>query len=62
MSATYPRGHLQVNRLYWEVPTDTYFHTPDGIGCIWYESFAEAMEQTGAFDTGIIALHQRLAD
>ena len=62
MSATYPRGHLAVNRLYHEVPTGMYFHTPDGVGVIWYESFAEAMEQTGAFDTGIIAIHSRLAD
>lgn len=58
----YPRSALEVDRLYHEVPTDMYFHTPDGIGCIWYETFAEAMEQTGAFDNGVIAIHRRLAD
>lgn len=59
---TYPRKALLVNRLYHEVPSGMYFHTPDGVGVLWYEDFAEAMAETGAFDTGIIAIHTRLED
>lgn len=62
MSDPYPRSSLEVNRLYHEVPTGMYFHTPDGVGVCWYESFAEAMAQTDAFGTGIIAIHRRLED
>ena len=58
----YPRKCLQVDRLYHEVQSGMYFHTPDGIGVIWYDDFTEAMEQTGAFDSGIIAIHQKLED
>lgn len=62
MPELYSRKSLEVDRLYHEVPTGMYFHTPDGVGVLWYETFAEAMAETDAFGTGIIAIHRRLED
>ena len=58
----YPRKFLKVNRLYHEGPTGLYFYTPDGIGCIWFDTKEEAMKETGAFGLGIIGLNQELED
>lgn len=58
----FPRGSLEVERLYYEQPTGMYFFTPDGIGCIWYETKEEAMADTGAFDQPIITIGQELSD
>lgn len=60
--ATYPRERLEVLRLYWEVPTDKYFYTPDGVGVIWFDDFMEALSETDAFGHGIMAIHRKLAD
>ena len=58
----FSRSHLEVERLYLEQPTGMYFFTPDGIGCIWFDSKEEAMEQTEAFGQPIIVLCQELSD
>jgi hypothetical protein len=58
----FPRKHLKVERLYHEQPTGMYFFTPDGIGCIWYETREEAMEDTEAFGEPIITIVQELDD
>ena len=62
MATEYPRESLQVERLYYESPTGNYFYTPDGIGCIWYESREEALADTDAFGQPIITLTQKLSD
>jgi hypothetical protein len=58
----YPRSHLQVDRLYHESPTGRFFHTPDGMGCIWYDTYKEAMDQTGAFGRPVITIMSALED
>lgn len=58
----YPRDLLKVERLYHEIPTGMYFFTPDGVGCIWYDTLEEAMEDTEAFGEPIIGLNQELED
>lgn len=58
----FPRDYLRVLRLYHEQPTGMYFYTPDGIGCIWYDTLEEALEDTGAFEQPIITLVQELSD
>lgn len=58
----FSRRNLKVERLYHERPTGMYFFTPDGIGCIWYETKEEAMADTDAFGEPIITLHQELDD
>lgn len=58
----FSRAHLEVERLYHEQPTGMYFFTPDGEGCIWYETLEEAMADTDAFGQPIITLCQELSD
>lgn len=58
----YPRKFLKPERLYHESPTGLYFYTPDGEGCIWYESREEALADTDAFGQPIITLMQELSD
>lgn len=58
----FPRASLKVERLYQEHPTGMYFFTPDGIGCIWFDTLEEALEETGAFGQPIIILSQELSD
>jgi hypothetical protein len=58
----FSRRNLKVERLYHELPTGMYFFTPDGIGCIWFETREEAMEETDAFGENIIAINQELED
>lgn len=63
MAHKYPRSALRVERLYHEIPTGMYFFTPDGIGCIWYETKEEALEDTfNGWDQPIIGLNQELED
>ena len=61
-SATYPRGHLQVDRLYHESPTGRFFYTVDGVGVHWFEDHAEAMREVGDFGRPMITIMSRLAD
>lgn len=58
----FSRSNLKVERLYYEQPTGMYFFTPDGIGCIWYETREEAMTDTEAFGQPIITICQELSD
>jgi hypothetical protein len=63
MGMKYPRKYLKVDRLYHEIPTDLYFYTPDGIGCVWFKTREEAIEETGnGFGEGIIAINQELEE
>lgn len=57
----YPRKYLRPGRLYHEQPTGMYFYTPDGVGCIWYDTLEDALED---FDpsSGVIVIHQELSD
>lgn len=58
----YPRKFLKPERLYYEQPTGMYFYTPDGVGCIWFDSREQAMEEVGDFGQPIITLVQELSD
>lgn len=58
----YPRDRLIPMRLYKEAPTGSYFYTPDGIGCVWFDSLTEALEQTAAFCAPIIVIMNKLED
>lgn len=58
MPERYPRSALHINRLYYCAPSEDYFYTPDGIGLIWFESKAQALDQVGTFGRSIITIHQ----
>lgn len=58
----FSREHLKVDRLYYEQPTGMYFYTPDGVGCIWFDTREEALEEVGDFGQPIITLVQELSD
>ena len=58
----YPRKFLLPERLYHEQATGRYFYTPDGEGCIWFDSRQEALEEVGDFGQPIITLMQELSD
>lgn len=59
----FSRKNLKVERLYHEIPTGMYFFTPDGIGCIWYETREEALADTdNGWGQGIIGINQELED
>jgi hypothetical protein len=63
MAHKFSRANLKVERLYHEIPTGMYFYTPDGVGCIWFDSREEALEETdNGFGEGIIGLGQELED
>lgn len=62
MAKEFPRSLLEIDRLYYCGPNDSYFHTPDGVGVYWYDDKAEAMDQTGAFGRPIIIMNQPLPD
>ena len=48
----FSREHLKVDRLYYEQPTGMYFYTPDGVGCIWFDTREEALEEVHAVHAG----------
>lgn len=54
MAQELPRAALQIDRLYYCQPADKYFYTPDGVGLVWYETKAEALEQTNAFGQAML--------
>jgi hypothetical protein len=58
----YPRKFLQPDRLYREAPTGRYFTTPDGTGCHWFDTRAEAMDQVGDFGRPVITIMSRLEE
>lgn len=58
MPERYPRENLQPFRLYYCAPSEDYFYTPDGVGLIWFESRAQALDQVGTFGKPIITIHQ----
>ena len=58
----FSRKHLKVDRLYYEQPTGMYFYTPDGVGCLWFDTKEEALEEVGDFGQPIITLVQELSD
>lgn len=62
MATEYPRKFLLPERLYHESPTGMYFYTPDGEGCIWFDTRKEALEEVGDFGQPIITLMQKLSD
>ena len=55
----YSRLRLKVNRLYHltGTPHEQWLYTPDGVGLIWYDTEAEALEQTEAFGEPIITIY-----
>jgi hypothetical protein len=57
----YPRKYLRPGRLYYEQPTGMYFYTPDGEGCIWYDTYEEALDDVGD-SSGVITICQELSD
>ena len=41
------RKNLEVDRIYKDRSNGLYAYTPDGVGCIWFDTLAEAREETG---------------
>jgi hypothetical protein len=62
MSDRYPRRLLHVDRLYHEQPTGLFFTTPDGIGCHWFDTYAEAMAEVGDFGRPVITIMSELEE
>ena len=60
----YPRADLKVNRLYHLTSSarEQWLYTPDGVGLIWYDTEAEALEDTEAFGEPIITIYKPLSD
>ena len=60
----YSRADLKVNRLYHltGTPHEQWVYTPDGVGLVWFDSEAEALEQTGAFGESIITVENLPTD
>lgn len=56
------RSELKVYRLYHLTLTDEWFYTPDGVGCIFYDSRTEALEETAAFGHPVITLDRYLGN
>lgn len=54
------RSSLIVDTIYRETSSGTYFVTPDGVGCFWYDTYEEALDQHG--DTGDVEDIESLAD
>lgn len=48
------RDELTVNMLYYVADVEQYLFTPDGVGCFWFDSFAEAFSETGL--SGLITI------
>lgn len=61
MGETFSRSQLDVDRLYYCIPTKQWFFTPDGVGCIFYGSRAEALEDTGFDERAIGFINQPLS-
>lgn len=61
MSDTYPRRALKVDTIYYNVPAEQYFFTPDGVGVIWFDTYLEAYQQTGIHGS-VVHIHQELED
>jgi hypothetical protein len=55
-----PRNEMEAFVIYHETSSDTYFFSPDGVGCFWYDTLEEAQDQHG--DTGDILEVEKLAD
>ena len=62
MSDTFSRSLLEPDRLYYCIPTGQWFSTPDGVGCFFYDSREQGLEQTGADEQHIRFINQPLAD
>lgn len=62
MAETFPRSQLDVDRLYFCIPTMQWFSTPDGVGVRYYESREHGLEDSGADERYIGFINQPLAD
>jgi hypothetical protein len=56
-----PRAQLEIETLYYNRENGQYFWTPDGIGCYWYATLSEALDDTGGFG-GRVHIIDKLAD
>ena len=54
------RDSLTINTIYLETSSGQYFVTPDGVGCFWYDSYEEAVDQHGV--TGDLEEVEKLSD
>lgn len=61
-TGTLARTELQVERLYNVTPTGQLFYTPDGLGLVWFDNSADALEQTGGFGAPVIQIDRPPAD
>lgn len=57
----YPRRALRVDTIYFSVPDQQYFFTPDGVGVIYYDTYLEIYQDTGIRGP-VIHIHQELED
>ena len=54
------RNELELNTIYFESSSDQYYVTTDGVGCFWYDTYEEAVDQHGI--TGDIIEIEKLSD
>lgn len=62
MAETFSRSLLEVDRLYYSIPDEQWFSTPDGVGVHFYGSRAEALEETGFDEKLTRFINQPLSD
>lgn len=62
MAETFPRSRLQVDRLYYCIPTQQWFSTPDGIGVYCYDSREHGLDETGFGEESVSFITVPLAD
>lgn len=58
----YSRSQLKVDRLYYCPPAEQWFYTPDQRGIIWFDTEAEALDETGAFALPTITVESLPSD
>lgn len=62
MTETFPRSRLDIDRLYYCIPTRQWFSTPDGVGCYFYDSREHGLEDGGFDERAIGFINQPLSD
>lgn len=62
MAGTFSRSLLDIDRLYYCIPTEQWFSTPDRVGVYVYDSREHALDETGFDERAIAFINQPLAD
>lgn len=62
MAETFPRSRLDVDRLYYCIPTEQWLSTPDGVGVYFYDSRVHGLDETGFDERAISFITVPLSD